>query len=253
MIKNSSISLNKLISIVVTDELGQPNWDDMLVPHGEFDLQLKLPPHGSPDSLLDCDSCAIESVTRATKILLGYADTNRSIGRTVAQCKDALRSLRSMASSTFNPVSQLPPTAATSNKRKSDQSFDQPVEQAQRRPSGPHQNLYNIQPRPSPTYSPRSQASFAQPPAAAPPKKRGRPSKAESERKHREAIERGEVIASISPRGGPGTSEGPSYQAIAPAPPDLSQAGGAVEPQPLRLASAESPDRRKRPKTAKVR
>jgi hypothetical protein len=43
VIKNSSISLNKLISIVVADELGQPNWDDMLVPHGEFDLQLKLP------------------------------------------------------------------------------------------------------------------------------------------------------------------------------------------------------------------
>jgi hypothetical protein len=172
----------------------------------------------------------------------------------VAQCKDALRSLRSMApTTTFGPVSQIPPAAATSNKRKSDQTFDQPGEQVQRRQSGPHQNLYNIQPRPSPTFSPRSQGSFAQPPAAPPAKKRGRPSKAESERKHREAIERGEVIASISPRGGPGTSEGPSYQAIAPAPPELSQAGVAADPRPLRLASAESPDRRKRPKTAKVR
>jgi hypothetical protein len=203
--------------------------------------------------VLHCNSCAIKCATRPTKIVLRHTDTNRPIGRTITQCKDALRSLRSMASTaTFGPVSQIPPTTATSNKRKSDQSFDQPVEQTQRRQSGPHQSLY-IQPRPSPTYSPRSQGSFAQPPAAPPAKKRGRPSKAESERKHREAIERGEVIASISPRGGPGTSEGPSYQAIAPAPPDLSQGGVATDSQPLRLASAESPDRRKRPKTAKVR
>ncbi|KUJ12777.1 uncharacterized protein LY89DRAFT_192736 [Mollisia scopiformis] len=182
-------------------------------------------------------------------------------GRTLKQCKAAFESLRPALPPPLPPHPvhaypaptqpfQIPP------KRKSESAilgppYMQAEPPAKRRQSGmePMVGARDIRPKPPNGGSPISMSST---PPTAPQKRRGRPPKAEVDRRNRDAMQRGEVFpAQFLP---PTTEEFATspYTPIAPTPPVLAPGPptpqGYIEQTPPDTQAEDSPGRKKRPK-----
>lgn len=132
--------------------------------------------------------------------------TDSSVGRNLKQCKDAIEALRAvplMPTYPYQPHSQSlslpsPTIASTGIKRKAPGTLESfsPASAPGRRLSGdPVITTRDIRPKPPTSNgSPLSMTSFP----TSEPKKRGRPSKKDAERKQAEAIARGDIIPPIT-------------------------------------------------------
>ncbi|CZT08140.1 uncharacterized protein RAG0_13321 [Rhynchosporium agropyri] len=154
-------------------------------------------------------------------------------GRTLKQCKEAFENPRLGSSvpdfqhqvqsqvQSLSPSLPVPTSSATSSgaKRKSNYDSYSPGHPLKRRQSiaDPITTARDIRPKPSNTGSPLSQPTFSTPE----PKKRGRPSKKDAERKQQEMIARGDILPPVSsvlgyqPSGEDGSI--PGYAPIRPA------------------------------------
>ncbi|PMD66571.1 uncharacterized protein K444DRAFT_121359 [Hyaloscypha bicolor E] len=189
-IKLSTISVDRLFSVLAEHNVS-PDWEQMLLPHG----------------------------------------------RNLLQCKHAFNSLQhgpSSQLSTPQPFTQTflnPPPVYSSSSGGKRQSMNMPPgpgpDQKRPRKSGAETPTLarDLLPKPAnPNGGSPMSTMASSPPATTSQKKRGRPSKADVERKQREAIERGEIItpAAQSPAGMPGPDDSRSGYApvsILPAPP----------------------------------
>jgi hypothetical protein len=231
-------------------------------------FQLKRLEQGSPD----CKHHALQHTDVESDLVFGItADmANCYIGRTVKMCMDVFDTLRLSQHHPYSGMSTAVNISTSSKRKSAPDAFEHPMTgpPPKRRQSGVETvpNTREIRPKASNGGSPIPTSSM--PPTLA--KKRGRPSKADAERKQLEAIARGEVIppAQITPKGvHPGESLMGGYMPIAPTPTTtpLTPQPIAHEQSPLGLTEKEttepaigdSPGKKKRPraapKTAKVR
>jgi hypothetical protein len=189
-------------------------------------------------------------------------------GRTVKMCMDAFNNLRSGQHHPYSGMSTIASVSTLSKRKSAPDAFEHLTTgpPPKRRQSGVETVPITREIRPK-AGSPNPASSMPTTQA----KKRGRPSKADAERKQLEAIQRGEVIppAHITPKAGqqPGESVMSTYMPIAPTPTATPQTPqpmtheqsprGLTEKEAAETAIGDSPGKKKRsrapPKAAKVR
>lgn len=189
-IKSSSISVDRLF-LVLAEHNVNPDWEQMLLPHGRNILQCKHAfsslQHGPPSQL----------------------STPQPFPQTFLNPQPVYSSSSGNKRQSMN----LPPGPGPDQKRPRKSGAETPT------------LARDLLPKPAnPNGGSPMSTMASSPPTTTSQKKRGRPSKADVERKQREAIERGEIItpASQSPAGMPGPDDSRSGHApvtILPAPP----------------------------------
>jgi hypothetical protein len=193
---------------------------------------MKLLEQGSPD----CEHHALQPTDVESELVIGVtADmTNCYIGRTVKMCMDMFNSLRSGQHHPYSGMSTIASVGTSSKRKSAPDAFEHLMTgpPPKRRQSGVENvpTTREIRPKASNGGSPNPASSIPTTQA----KKRGRPSKADAERKQLEAIQRGEVIppAHITPKSGQQLGEGvmSTYMPIAPTP---TPTATPLTPQPM--------------------
>jgi hypothetical protein len=191
---------------------------------------MKRREQGSPD----CEHHALQHTDVESELVIGItADmTNCYIGRTVKMCMDMFNNLRPSQHIPYSGMSTIASVSTSSKRKSAPDAFEHLMTgpPPKRRQSGVENApaAREIRPKASNGGSPNLASSMPTTQA----KKRGRPSKADAERKQLEAIQRGEVIppAHITPKAGqqPGESVMSTYMPIAPTP-----TATPLTPQPM--------------------